>query len=132
MTEITLSWPHRSLWPNSRIDRRAATSHRQTQKREAWALTTQAVAKFRRPTRDQFRHINITFHPPDKIRRDLDNMLASIKAGLDGVSDALGVDDSEWTITIKKGDVRKGGAVVVQLCLAFENVPVEGVVSSCQ
>ena len=51
--------------------------------------------------------LDITFHPPDNRRRDLDNMLASIKSGLDGISDALGVDDSTWTLTIRRGETCK-------------------------
>ena len=58
-------------------------------------------------------HVSITFHPPSNRRQDLDNMLASIKSGLDGVADAIGVDDSNWTITIARGDVR--GCVAVHL-----------------
>ncbi len=59
--------------------------------------------------------VAITFQPPNKIARDLDNMLASIKSGLDGIAAAIGVDDSKWTITIQKGQPVKGGAVVVEI-----------------
>lgn len=56
-------------------------------------------------------HLAIEFCPPDNRRRDLDNMLASCKACLDGLSDALGVDDSQWTLTLLRGPKAKGGAV---------------------
>ena len=42
-------------------------------------------------------------------------MLASIKSGLDGISQAIGVDDSKWSLTITKGDPIKGGQVVVDI-----------------
>lgn len=59
-------------------------------------------------------HLEITFHPPNKIKRDLDNMLASIKSGLDGIADGFKCDDSEWSPTIRRGTPTPGGAVVVR------------------
>ncbi len=56
--------------------------------------------------------LEITFHPPDERRRDLDNCLASIKLGLDGIAEALGIDDRHFhPITIDWGEVVKGGRV---------------------
>jgi len=60
-------------------------------------------------------HLRITFHPPDMRRRDLDNMLASIKSQLDGIADVIGVDDSMWGLTILRGDVAKGGCVCIEV-----------------
>lgn len=40
------------------------------------------------------------FLPPDRRRRDMDNLLASCKGLLDGIADALGVDDSRFAITL--------------------------------
>lgn len=48
-------------------------------------------------------------------RADLDNMLAAMKAGLDGVAQATGVDDSRWEYRIARGDPTKGGRVDVEL-----------------
>lgn len=122
-----MPWPDKRLSPNARHDRRAVAGVRKVQRSTAWALTKQAVQRFTTP--QMFRHLNITFFPPDNRRRDLDNMLASIKSALDGVADALGVDDAEWSLTIQKGEVRKGGAVEIQLCLSVDALPVEGVIS---
>ncbi|MFZ9885496.1 MAG: endodeoxyribonuclease RusA [Candidatus Limnocylindrus sp.] len=57
----------------------------------------------------------ITFRIPDARRRDMDNMLAAIKAGIDAASDHVGVDDSRWTLTLAIGQPIKGGAVVIEL-----------------
>jgi crossover junction endodeoxyribonuclease RusA len=59
-------------------------------------------------------HLTITFVPPDRRHRDLDNMLSSIKAGLDALRDVLGVDDSRWSLTICKAD-SVGGFVRVEV-----------------
>jgi len=59
--------------------------------------------------------VKITFHPPDKRRRDRDNMIAAFKSGQDGIVDAIGVDDADWEPTYNVGDVIKGGAVAVEI-----------------
>ena len=60
-------------------------------------------------------HLKITFVPPNRRARDLDNLLASCKAGLDGLCDVLGVDDSKWSIEISKADDRVGGFVEIEV-----------------
>lgn len=57
--------------------------------------------------------LRFDFHPPDKRRRDLDNMLASIKAGVDGIADALGVDDQRFGFWLSREAPIKGGKIVV-------------------
>ena len=60
--------------------------------------------------------LTITFYPPDKRHRDADNMVASIKAGLDGVADALKVNDRRFLPTFVFSEEIKG-MVTVQLTL---------------
>lgn len=107
MASLTLPWPPSCLSPNSRIDRRSTTDERAQFKHAWWALAK--AARFQPAD-----HLCITFHPPTAARRDLDNMLGAIKYGLDGLALAMGQDDSEWALTIRKGDPVKGGAVVVE------------------
>jgi crossover junction endodeoxyribonuclease RusA len=53
---------------------------------------------------------------PDKRHRDADNCLAASKAGLDGVADALIVDDKRFQpITIYRVSGEKPGSLIVQL-----------------
>jgi crossover junction endodeoxyribonuclease RusA len=59
--------------------------------------------------------MTITFHPPDKRHRDRDNMIASCKALMDGLSDALGVDDRHFIPTYEVCNTITGGAVIVSL-----------------
>ena len=44
-------------------------------------------------------NVSLTFVPPDKRRRDLDNLIASVKSGLDGLVDVFCVDDSRWGLS---------------------------------
>lgn len=60
--------------------------------------------------------VGFTFYPPDSRRRDKDNLLARMKAGIDGIADALGIDDkyfdySPWRIA----EVVELGRVAVSL-----------------
>jgi len=47
--------------------------------------------------------LNLTFIMPDKRHRDADNCLAACKAALDGLADALFINDKRfWPITINR------------------------------
>ena len=52
--------------------------------------------------------ITVTFYPPDKRHRDADNMVASIKAGLDGVADGLKINDKQFLPTFVFSEEVKG------------------------
>ena len=61
--------------------------------------------------------VQLTFYPPDHRQRDEDNQLAAMKSALDGVADALGINDKKFHILepIFKKEATKGGKVVVTL-----------------
>ena len=59
--------------------------------------------------------ITITIYPPDRRRRDADNMVSAFKSGQDGIADAIGIDDHLWLPTYKFGDPVKYGAVKVEI-----------------
>lgn len=104
---VTLPWPHKDLSPNSRKRHRHMTAIRRAYKETCWALARGAGLRGN--------HLTITFHPPCGRKRDLDNCLFSIKYGLDGVALAMGVDDSTFTLTIRKAEpVRPDGCVVIE------------------
>jgi crossover junction endodeoxyribonuclease RusA len=56
------------------------------------------------------------FHPPDRRRRDIDNVHAMCKPFQDGVCRSLSVDDSRIKRTVLEwGEVVKGGKVTLTL-----------------
>lgn len=58
----------------------------------------------------------ITIHPPDKRRRDTLNTAAALKPAIDGIFDALGVDDQcvdGWNV--KRGKVIAGGKIIITI-----------------
>ena len=58
----------------------------------------------------------LVFYPPDKRKRDLDNLLASMKPSIDGVCEALNFDDSRIKeISVSWGKIIKGGMVTMEL-----------------
>lgn len=123
---IRLPWPDGCLWPNSRVDRRTASG---TRKRYRQAAAWATVAAGFRNVAWSRAHLVITFCPPDARRRDMDNMLAAIKSGLDGISEAIGMDDSRFEITIRRGECfRPHGEVRVEFgaVLDWDFVPFRG------
>lgn len=109
MTRIALPWPPSTLWPNR--SRRLHWAQRSTSARAAREEARALVkASGLRPGAT----LCLTFCAPTRRRYDLDNALAASKAAIDGIADALGVDDSEWAITITRGEPVKGGAVIVE------------------
>ena len=75
--------------------------------------------------------IDFAYHPPDKRRRDAQNMPHMLKAAIDGMSDAMGCDDSNFRCTFpsKFSDVVKGGKIVVTVTPAIVDVPITGTIS---
>lgn len=105
LARVSLSWPVKELSPNARVHwaqkARAAKSHRA----EARTMTP-PVPRWEWPV-----SVEIKAHPPDRRRRDMDNVLASLKPALDGVAEGLGVDDSRFRLVFKWGEPVKGGRV---------------------
>lgn len=110
---IDLPWPARVLSPNARVHWAVKSNAVKASRSAAFMLTKEALsgAKFE-PLRAV---VSMTFHPPDKRRRDLDNAISMLKSGIDGIADALGIDDSRFVLRFQMGDVVKGGRVAVDI-----------------
>ncbi len=59
--------------------------------------------------------LDLEFFPPDNRRRDDDNMIASFKAGRDGIAEALEIDDVKFQLRVRTRDKFPGGKVVVKI-----------------
>jgi crossover junction endodeoxyribonuclease RusA len=65
---------------------------------------------------DEAIRVTLMYMMPDKRHRDVDNLLAASKAGLDGVAEALGVDDNQFQpICVYRFPGEKPGLLIVQL-----------------
>lgn len=115
---IELPWPDSSLAPNRKNGRHWGAVHSAKVKRLADAryLALAAMRQQGYAPPPGTLPLVVTFHAPDKRRRDLDNLLASLKADFDGLSHALGVDDQLFEpITIRRGEQARPGKVVLEV-----------------
>lgn len=112
MLTVTLPWPPSNLSPNARQHWAVLARAKRAYRRACWA---QAIEQGARRLHGVDRlHMGLEFVPPNRRAFDLDNLLARMKAGLDGLADVLGVDDSRWEITIRRGEP-PGGFVLVRI-----------------
>lgn len=103
---VNLPWFPRECSPNARVHWSKLAEMKKRYREACYLLTKESVGNPCLPDTGDI-HITIEFFPPAKHRYDLDNLLASIKSGLDGVAQALKVDDSRFTLTIcKKPEIR--------------------------
>ena len=107
---LRLPWPPSDLSPNARGSWRSKEDARKKYKQDCGLLAKVAIPAF---MEDEI-HLTIVFYPPDDRKRDLDNMLGSIKYGLDAVAAAWGVNDQRFSMTIRRGPKIKQGVVTIE------------------
>lgn len=112
--EISYPWPEYEVSANGRGNRNFKAALTKKARQSAAKITHEhgldpvcrAIPKI------------ITSHPPSE-RWDKDNARSITKPILDGIADAIGVNDREFDVEPLVGDTMKGGAIVVQ----FEEIP---------
>lgn len=115
--KLILPWPPSILSPNNRSHWAKKARAKAAYTNTAYCLTVGAK-KRRTPPKDKTLPVVITFRPPSKRHFDIDNCLASIKAGIDGVALALRVNDVQFRpMTLHWGEVVKNGEVEIEICL---------------
>lgn len=108
--KIILPYPNPVLMPNRKHGRH-------------WASVQQAKVKARQEAFLLSGSLNytggglkITFYTPDARKRDLDNLLAAMKPALDGMAQAIGVDDALFDeIHLKKTKAQNKAAARVEI-----------------
>lgn len=108
---FTLPWPPKELSPNTRQHWSKLSAAKKSYRAACGWCAKEQGAKRIEPGK---LHLTITFVPPNRRAHDLDNLLARMKSGLDGLSDVLEVDDKHWSLTISKAD-EIGGFVRVEV-----------------
>lgn len=109
---VRLPYPPSALNPNARPHWAAKARAAKAYKNACFAL----LMEHRRHLKGKMDFI-ITFRPPDKRGRDLDNAIASMKAGQDALAIVTGVNDSLFYIRHEMGEPTPGGAVEVEVAL---------------
>jgi crossover junction endodeoxyribonuclease RusA len=118
--KITLPWPDPRLSPNARIHWAAKSGPKKSARYDAMIATYGALGCGLQAARASLAGnepipVGITFYPPDKRRRDLDNCIGSLKAAQDAVAAALEVDDSRFVTTYRMAPAEAPGRV--EVCL---------------
>ena len=107
MPEVILPWPPKELNPNARNHWAKTAKFKKSYRQICWALALEAKIKVSTTGGDSI-HLGVTFFPPDRRGRDTDNMFAAMKAGLDGIADALQVNDKRFVFTLAVSKETKG------------------------
>ena len=107
---VNLPWPARILSPNARAHWSGIARAKRSARIAAYYLAREA-----RPSLTMTAPlVSMEFRPPDNRRRDLDNLIASMKAALDGIADAIGCDDHTFRLAASMGPAQPPhGAVIV-------------------
>lgn len=106
---IILPWPPTGLSPNARLHwAKLAKLKRRYRATCAWQARIQGV----RTIKADALHITVEFVPPTRRAFDLDNAMARMKSGFDGLADVLGVDDARWVWTMRKAPAGTVGGFV--------------------
>lgn len=113
---VQLPWPEKALWQNRKVhwsERSKATARA----RQNAAYEALDAGLKRMPKGEGWEHhLSFDFCPPDRRKRDLQNLPATMKGHIDGIADALGVDDGTFKVLwpTEFGTVAdNGGSVLV-------------------
>lgn len=109
---ITLPWPPKDLSPNARVHFRAKAAATKAYREMAYWLAK--ASPLAMPAEGGIA-LRFDFHPPDARKRDLDNMLASVKGAIDGIADAHEVNDQRFGFWLSREAPVKGGKVIVSI-----------------
>lgn len=112
---LVFPWPDRELSPNARKNFRQKAKSVSISRQYARFLTLsgQPQLVFSPSARLE---TTLTFYPPDNRKRDIDNLLASMKSSLDGIFDALEMNDNCVRRTVLEwGDTIAGGRVTIEI-----------------
>lgn len=91
---VVLPYPAKTLSPNARPDKFTLARAKKAYRKCGWEAGL--VSGLHLLGQGRVTMQLIFCPPPVKRKRDLDNAAASMKSGLDGIADALKIDDSEW------------------------------------
>ena len=118
MVQIELLWPASILWPNA--SRKVHWSKRGAVAREARAYARYVVLELpaidRKIHKQKSYHLIVRVYPATARKFDLDGCLSALKPSLDGVCDALGIDDYTFNpITIFRELPEKPAKIIVEI-----------------
>ena len=112
--EFIVPWPPKELSPNARVHWATKSRKAKKHRNDCWLIASRSIAKINYQFSTERLKFKMTFIPPDRRRRDDDNLVASMKAARDGISIALGIDDKRFiTEPVMSDEI--GGYVKIEI-----------------
>lgn len=111
---IRIRWPDAALWANRKSHWAVNKRARDAQRQEAYFVAH--AAGWRNPIHPAHEiHLTMTFCARTRVSRfDLDGGLSAMKGAIDGLSSCLGLDDSLFTYTLRRGEKSRDGGVLIE------------------
>lgn len=113
---IILPFPDMSLSPNRKNGKHwgATKQAKDNRFQYAYYATKEAMAQQVKPA--HISALEISFIEPDRRKRDLDNMLSSIKQDIDAICKAIGIDDRVFEVVKLQRTYKKdNGQIIVRV-----------------
>lgn len=110
---VVIPWPARELSPNARVH--------WAKKGDAVATArgfTSAMTEYRRGAFGDGVPLEmwVLIEPPNLKKRDLDNILASLKPSIDGIADGVGFNDAQIeSVHLHRMPPIKGGRITIEI-----------------
>jgi crossover junction endodeoxyribonuclease RusA len=114
MMIVELPWPPKELSPNARVHWGEKSRFAKKYRRDCFLLAKIANVRI---DWDGDIHLFIDFYRPAKRNHDRDNLVSQIKSGLDGMADAMGINDVRFLIhPFIKDETASGGKIIIKIC----------------
>jgi crossover junction endodeoxyribonuclease RusA len=117
--EIRVPWPASELSPNRRAHWSQGYKAKRTYRTQC-CVEAEAQVSWDQVLPDAL-HLHLVFHRPSRRHYDIDNLIARMKAGIDGVCDALHIDDKRFKsqsaelVDMNEESRQSGGIVLLQI-----------------
>ena len=106
MIEVVLGWPPTDLSPNARKHWAIVARAKKQYRKDCYSVAKEQLKKYKKETENipERLVLEMTFIPPDRRSYDRDNLVARMKSGIDGLADALKINDKRFNTVISTMD----------------------------
>ena len=112
MIELVLGWPPSNLSPNARLHWAKLARAKKQYRNACFSVSKEQLKKFNTENIPEKLVLEMTFIPPDRRSYDRDNLVARMKSGIDGLADALKINDKRFNTVISTMDTDYLGGFV--------------------
>ena len=112
MIEIVLGWPPSDLSPNARLHWAKLAKAKKSYRQKCNTVSKHQLKKYKYDELPEKLVLEMTFIPPDRRNYDRDNLVARMKSGIDGLADALRINDKRFNTVISTMDTDYLGGFV--------------------